>query len=123
MVIAKVARGEHPGEAESYLFSSQRHNHQRGCLLRRGGHRPRRNRCVASSECAEDELKDLEGARTAPYTEVMSTLQEPEEPEVRAYPPDEALRRCRPLPRCEDLVVVEAPDDEWAAFQEALVET
>ena len=86
MVIAKVARGEQPGEAESYLFSSQRHNDQRGCLRRRGGHRPRRNRCVASSE---DELKDLEGARTAPYTEVMSTLQEPEEPEVRVYPPDE----------------------------------
>jgi hypothetical protein len=53
----------------------------------------------------------------------MSARQEPEEPGVRAYPPDEALPRCRPLPRREDLVVVEVPDDEWAAFQEALAAT
>ena len=69
------------------------------------------------------ELKNLEAAAEAPYTEVMSTLHEPQEPEVRAYPPEEALRRSRPLPRREDLVVDEVPADEWVAFQEALAET
>ena len=54
---------------------------------------------------------------------IVVTVEQPEEPEVRTYPPEEALRRSRPLPRPEDLVVTDVPDDEWAAFQEALAET
>jgi hypothetical protein len=41
---------------------------------------------------------------------------------VVVYPPDEALRRARPLPRREDLVIEDVPDGEWAAFLEALAE-
>jgi hypothetical protein len=44
----------------------------------------------------------------------------PVEPTARVYPPEEALRRARPLPRREDLVVEDVPGEEWAAFQEAL---
>ena len=53
----------------------------------------------------------------------MAIVEQPGEPEVRAYPPGDALRRSCPLPRREDLVVSDVPDDEWAAFQEALAET
>jgi hypothetical protein len=42
---------------------------------------------------------------------------------LQVYPPDEALRSARPLPRGEDLVVENIPDEEWGAFQEALAET
>jgi hypothetical protein len=52
----------------------------------------------------------------------VSTIEEPEEPTVRVYPPDEALKRARPLPPRERLVIGDVPDDEWAAFQEALAE-
>ncbi len=45
---------------------------------------------------------------------------QPAEPAVRVYPPEEALRRARPLPRREDLVIEDVPEEEWAAFQEAL---
>jgi len=71
----------------------------------------------------EAEPKNLEAAAEGPYTELMSTLHEPPEPEVRAYPPEEALRRSRLLPRREDLLVDQVPADEWVAFQEALAET
>jgi len=54
---------------------------------------------------------------------IVATLEQPGEPEVRAYPPEDALRRSRPLPSREDLVVTDVPDDQWAAFQEALAET
>jgi len=36
-------------------------------------------------------------------------------------PPDEALRRAQPLPPRERLVI-DVPQDEWTAFQEALAE-
>ncbi len=38
-------------------------------------------------------------------------------------PPEEALKSARPLPRREDLVITDVPDDEWTAFLEALAET
>ncbi|MGD0084298.1 MAG: hypothetical protein ABSD78_14035 [Acidimicrobiales bacterium] len=41
---------------------------------------------------------------------------------MHVYPPDEALERARPLPLPEDLVIEDVPDDEWAAFLEALAE-
>jgi hypothetical protein len=52
----------------------------------------------------------------------MSVVEEPSEPEVRVYDPDEAVVRARPLPAREDLVLRDVPDDEWAAFQAALAE-
>jgi hypothetical protein len=53
---------------------------------------------------------------------VVSTVEQPHEPTVQVLPPEEALRRARPLPRREDLVVESVTDDEWTAFLEALTE-
>jgi hypothetical protein len=58
----------------------------------------------------------------APYTDVVSTLEQPNEPALRVFPPAEALKRARPLPPRQDLVVQDVPDDEWTAFLEALAE-
>ncbi len=38
------------------------------------------------------------------------------------YPPAEALKSARPLPKREDLVIEDVSDEEWAAFLEALAE-
>jgi hypothetical protein len=54
--------------------------------------------------------------------EAMSTVEQPEEPTVRVYPPDEALRHARPLPPRDRLVVEDISEEEWRAFQEALAE-
>jgi hypothetical protein len=53
----------------------------------------------------------------------VSTVEQPREPGLHVYPPDEALKSARPLPRREDLVITDVPDDEWTAFLEALAET
>jgi hypothetical protein len=47
----------------------------------------------------------------------------PEEPRMLVLAPDQALKRARPLPRHEDLVIEDVPDEEWDAFLEALAET
>ncbi|MGH9091219.1 MAG: hypothetical protein ACRDZR_07575 [Acidimicrobiales bacterium] len=52
----------------------------------------------------------------------MSTVEQPEEPRVHIYAPEEALRRARPLPRREDLVIEDVSGEEWDAFEEALAE-
>lgn len=52
----------------------------------------------------------------------MSTAEQPEEPTVRVYPPDEALKQARPLPHRDHLVVEGITDEEWKAFHEALAE-
>ena len=43
-------------------------------------------------------------------------------PTVVVYPPDEALKRARPLARREDFVIEGVSDEEWDAFEEALAE-
>ncbi|HYB35965.1 MAG TPA: hypothetical protein VEF72_09450 [Mycobacterium sp.] len=53
----------------------------------------------------------------------MSSVEQPEEPAVRIYQPDEAIKRARPLPPRDRLVIEDVPDKEWAAFQEALAGT
>lgn len=54
----------------------------------------------------------------------MSTAGQPDdEPRVRFYPPDEAFRHAQPLPPSERFVLEDVPDEDWAAFQEALAET
>jgi hypothetical protein len=50
----------------------------------------------------------------------MSSVEQPEEPVVRIYTPDEAIRRARPLPARGRLVIEDVSDEEWAAFQTAL---
>ncbi len=52
----------------------------------------------------------------------MTIAEQPAEPRVRIYPPDEALRRAEPLPPRERLVIEDVPQDDWTAFQEALAE-
>ena len=52
----------------------------------------------------------------------MSTIEQPDEPTVRVYPPDAALKFARPLPPRDRLVLKDITDDEWKAFQEALAE-
>ena len=52
----------------------------------------------------------------------MSTVEQPEEPSVRVYSPEEALKRARPLPPHDRLVIEDVSDEEWAAFQEALAD-
>jgi len=50
----------------------------------------------------------------------VSIAEQPDEPRVGVYPPDEALRRAQPLPPRERLVIDDVPQDEWTAFQDAL---
>jgi hypothetical protein len=52
----------------------------------------------------------------------VSTVEQPKEPRVRVYPPDEALKRARPLPPRGRLVIEDVSDEEWKAFEEALAE-
>jgi hypothetical protein len=54
---------------------------------------------------------------------MSSAEQHPEEPGLRLYPPAEALRRARPLPPREELVIEGVSDEEWEAFHQALAET
>lgn len=37
-------------------------------------------------------------------------------------PPEEAVRRARPLPGGDELALEDITDDEWDAFQQALAE-
>lgn len=52
----------------------------------------------------------------------MSVVEPEGEPSVAVYPPEEALRRARPLPSREDLVDEDLTEEEWERFQEALAE-
>lgn len=55
--------------------------------------------------------------------DLVTIAEQPDdEPRVGVYPPEEALRRARPLPPRERLVLDGVPDEEWAAFQQALSE-
>lgn len=49
-------------------------------------------------------------------------MEQPDEPRVQVRPPEEALSLALPLPPREHLVIEDGPDDEWAAFAEALAE-
>lgn len=46
--------------------------------------------------------------------------QEPKEPSLQVYDPDEAVAHARPLPPKELLALRDVLDDEWAAFQSVL---
>ena len=52
----------------------------------------------------------------------MTIAEQPAEPRVRIYPPEEALRRAQPLPPRDRLVIEDVPQDDWIAFREALDE-
>lgn len=53
----------------------------------------------------------------------VSSVERPEEPKLRFYPPEEALRRAKPLPPPEERGLGDdMTDEEWDAFQKALSE-
>jgi hypothetical protein len=54
---------------------------------------------------------------------MSSAVQHPQDPVLRLYPPAEALRRARPLPSREELVIEGVSDEEWEAFHQALADT
>ncbi|KLO27670.1 hypothetical protein ABW16_15590 [Mycolicibacter heraklionensis] len=53
---------------------------------------------------------------------VMSSVEQSEEPVVRTYTPDEAIKRARPLPPRDRLDIEDVSEEEWAAFQAALAD-
>jgi hypothetical protein len=52
----------------------------------------------------------------------MSSVEQPGEPVVHVFVPDEARKHARPLPPRGHLVVEDITEEEWTAFQEALAE-
>ena len=53
----------------------------------------------------------------------MSTVPNPREPaRLTVLPPDEALRRARPLPGRGEFAIEGLTEDEWNAFEKALAE-
>ena len=57
------------------------------------------------------------------YTERMSVMPNAAEPAgLTVLPPEEALRRARPLPSDAELAIEGLTEDEWKAFEKALAE-
>lgn len=52
----------------------------------------------------------------------MSVVEEPAEPTLVVLPPEEALRRARPLPSVEELTIEGLTTDEWNALNAVLAE-
>lgn len=52
----------------------------------------------------------------------VTTVEQVPEPQLPVLPPEEALRRARPLPRRAQLVLEDVPAAEWDKFQQALTE-
>lgn len=50
----------------------------------------------------------------------MSIAERADEPRVRVYGPEQALRRAQPLPSRERLIIDDISEEDWTAFQEAL---
>jgi hypothetical protein len=53
----------------------------------------------------------------------VSTAKTPDDHSaLKVYPPEEGMRRARPLPPLHEMVI-DATPEEWSAFQAALVDT
>lgn len=53
----------------------------------------------------------------------VSVVPHPDEPTgLTVLPPEEALKRARPLPSDEEMAIEGLTDDEWKAFEKALAE-
>jgi hypothetical protein len=52
----------------------------------------------------------------------MSVVEQPSEPSLVVLPPDEALRRARPLPSVEELTIEGLTVEEWNALTAVLAE-
>jgi hypothetical protein len=53
---------------------------------------------------------------------VMLVVQQPEEPAMVVLPPEQALRRARPLPSVEELTIEGLTIEEWNALTAVLAE-
>lgn len=53
----------------------------------------------------------------------VSVVPHPDDPAgLTVLPPEEALKRARPLPTDEEMAIEGLTDDEWKAFEKALAE-
>ena len=52
----------------------------------------------------------------------MSVVKQPEEPAMVVLPPEQALRRARPLPSVEELTIEGLTIEEWNALTAVLAE-
>ncbi len=53
----------------------------------------------------------------------MSTVPHSDEPVgLTVLPPEDALKRARPLPTDDEMTIEGLTDDEWMAFEKALAE-
>jgi hypothetical protein len=52
----------------------------------------------------------------------VSVVEQPDKPTLLVFPPEEALRRARPLPSVEELTIEGLTLDEWNALNAVLAE-
>jgi len=52
----------------------------------------------------------------------VSVVEEPREPVLVVVPPEEALRRARPLPSADDFAIEGLTPDEWSTLNAVLAE-
>ena len=57
-----------------------------------------------------------------PTMSAVSVLEQPGQPNLLVFEPEEGLRRAMPLPAEDELVIEDVTDEEWEAFHEALAE-
>lgn len=77
--------------------------------------------CLASWQLWALDLANFVGRKCKPpYTEVVSVLEQPGQPNV--FEPREGLSRAMPLPADDDFGLDDVTDDEWQAFYEAVSE-
>ena len=72
--------------------------------------------------CDADTVRRLASEVGGHRLSAMSIAEQPDDPRMRVLPPAEALRRAKPLPPREQLVIEDVSEDDWTAFQEALAE-
>jgi len=56
------------------------------------------------------------------YHRDVSVVEEPREPVLVVVPPEEALRRARPLPSADDFAIEGLTPDEWSTLNAVLAE-
>ena len=52
----------------------------------------------------------------------VSVLEQPGHSHLLVFEPEEGLRRAKPLPAEDELLIEDVTDEEWEAFHEALAE-
>ena len=52
----------------------------------------------------------------------MAVVEQPDQSHLLVLEPEEGLRRAQPVPTADELTPVDATDEEWAAFYEAIAD-